>query len=166
MDDNNLFIGPVEITITSNTLRFGTDVYQFKNVTGFGLVITRKIVPEWIIGLMYFTSGILLIIGTGVSSTNLHHWSVFLIIISTILIFYNRHPITTYGLKIYLPCNEDRIFLSNDYNGIKEVIHKLYEFMEQDKEQNRQAIIKIDQRHAQIGINYAKTVNPHPDTQQ
>ena len=165
MNDNTLFIDSVEIIITPNTVRFGTDVYQFKNVTGFGLVITRKIVPEWIIGSMYLVAGILLIMGNTVTSINGNFWGVFLAIIATILIFYNRHPITTYGLKIYLPCNEDKIFLSRDYNGIKQVIHKLYEFMEQDQEQNRQAIIKIDQRHARIGINYAKNINPHKDEQ-
>jgi hypothetical protein len=148
------------ITITKKTVKFGWDVYQFKNITGFGLIVIKTppiplkiIIGTAAIGCLFFLSQINFPYG------NSTQWGFGLIGIALLMIWINQNPKKTYGLKLYLPSEENKVFLSNDSHGIQKIVSVLYEFMEKEEDINQVVTITIDQRHARIGIGYAENVN-------
>ncbi|MGL4501004.1 MAG: DUF6232 family protein, partial [Planktothrix sp.] len=121
-----------KIHITQNTVRFGSDVYQFKNVTGFGMITIKNTVPKVAIFLFCLIGVCALITGIFSANEEISSWGAFLLFMGLLFMVNNKNPDTTYGLKIYLPSNEDKIFLSKDREGIKEIVSYLYEFMEKE----------------------------------
>ncbi len=149
------------ISITKRTVRFGSDVYQFKNVTGFGLFIESSTrIPKIILNLATLFTAISLIGGMTAQTSGVLVVGLFSLILTIVLYSINNNPAKIYGLKLYLPANESKIFISQDDQGIRNIIANLYEFMETEDDINKIATITIDQRHAQIGIGYAENINP------
>lgn len=157
----NIFDKPQQIVITKKTVRFGNYVYQFRNVTGFGLFEPKRSLFEEIIA---YTLAILFIGGLFLLSANLSSllttvgrlissFSLFFIILFIILIYSRSQP---QGMILYLNSGDSMIFESNDLNGIKKVVLILYKFMESDTEGSY--IVNIDQRHAKIGVGYVETL--------
>ena len=148
--------GSNTISITKRTVRFGSDVYQFKNVTGFGLFVRDNRLAA-IIAILLFGSLSFFFLSYGNSKEIGVNCA---IIMAICLLFLTEELGVTYGLKLYLPSTESKIFISKDAKGIKNIIATLYEFMEKEDNPNAIANITLDQRHARIGIVYAENVNP------
>lgn len=155
----NIFDKPQEIVITKKTVRFGNYVYQFRNVTGFGLFISKTSLFEKIIlcTLVILFFGGLALAGEKFSSSSLLTtlgWLMFGFssLFITLICFKPRPQ----GMILYLNSGDSMIFESNDLTGIKKVVLILYKFMESDMEGSY--IVNIDQRHAKIGVGYTETL--------
>lgn len=154
----NIFDKPQEIVITKKTVRFGNYVYQFRNVTGFGLFIPKGSLFDKIIAgtLVFLLLGGLSLAGAKISSLlTIVGWIITgFSLLFTILILSKSKP---QGMILYLNSGDSMIFESNDINGIKKVVSILYKFMESDKEGSY--IVNIDQRNAKIGVGYVETLS-------
>lgn len=152
MQNNNdcIIDRPEPILITKKTVKFGADLYQFKNITGFGLaeVKNNNIFPTP------------LILGTfilGITMTFVYQILGILIIVAAIGGFLaNISQPRRYGLKLYTNSGNNTIFVTTDIQGVKRVVSLLYEFMESETEGSY--VINIDQRNASIGVGYAKNI--------
>lgn len=140
------------IHITKRTVRFGSDVYQFRNIAGFGLakVKTTNIIPLKVIVALFAIGGLLAIAppsrGVGV----------LMILLAVGAVFLNSSQPKKHGLKLSINSGESKVFISSDLLGIKEVVMKLYEFMENGIEGSY--TINIDQSRASIGVGYAEKI--------
>jgi hypothetical protein len=140
---------PPPIKITKNTVRFGADIYQFRNISGFGLgeIPNKDIIPKTIIGAL-FIFGIILIISVA------KLWGIFLVLLAFAGIGMNNQQPKRYGLELYVNSGDNKIFITRDLEGIKNIVSVLYDFMESDLEESY--VINIDQRNASIGVAYAE----------
>jgi hypothetical protein len=105
--DDRTSIAKAEVLyITKKTVRFGDDVYQFRNVTGFGIdeVKTKKI--PWLFIFVLFVLGF--IVGNFAQG-----WGVILIMISIAAFLYNIAQPKMYGLKLYLNSGDGKIFITS-----------------------------------------------------
>lgn len=122
------------IEITKNTVKFGSDVYQFRNVTGFGVcpVPTAKVPSSWI-----WFSFIFGLWGVMNSSLNSDHktGAMLLLAFGILSLAFNKLWPPKYGLKLYLNSGSPLpIFITKDIKGLKGVVSVLYDFMESHEE--------------------------------
>jgi hypothetical protein len=154
---DNIFDKPQKILITKKTVSFGNYVYQFRNVTGFGLFISKtSLFENIIVGTLVFLffGGLFLAGGTFSSLLKTVGWIMFgFSSLFIILICLKPRP---QGMILYLNSGDSMIFESDDLNGIKRVVSILYYFMESDREGSY--IVNIDQSPAKIGVGYAETI--------
>ncbi len=152
-NDTKAIENPPPIQITKRTVRFGADVYQFRNVTGFGLgeVKNKAIIPNQIIG-GFFLFGLVLVVSVAKGL------GVVLVLLAIGGIYFNISQPKRYGLEFYVNSGNNKIFITRNLDGIKKVVSVLYEFMKNDKEGSY--VINIDQSNASIGVGYAERINP------
>jgi hypothetical protein len=127
-------IGKATIEITKNTVQFDSDVYQFRNVTGFGVcpVPTFKVPLSWI-----WFSFIFGLWRTMNSSLNSDEKSVAMLMIgfAILSLAFNKLWPPKYGLKLYLNSGSPLpVFITRDVPGLKDVVSVLYKFMESHEE--------------------------------
>lgn len=117
------------ITVTKKTIRFGRDVYQTHNVTGFseGEVDLGQI--PWIP--LIFA----LIIGLGIFQFNNLMGFVF-IGIAIAGIVRNLTGSKHYGLLLTLNSGDKELFVTKDMEGLKNVITEIFDFIENQKEKD------------------------------
>lgn len=119
------------IKITKQTVRFGADVYQFRNVTGFGLapVKNETLFPiQFILGL--FLIGLLF-----ANSSDGRIWGIIMILLAIAGFYANTSQPKKYGLKLYLNSGSPSpVFITSDMSGLEEVVSVLYKFMETNAE--------------------------------
>jgi Family of unknown function (DUF6232) len=151
-NDSKTTIEPYKnINITKKTVRFGSDVYQFHNISGFGMAEIKNqnsaAVP---LLLAAFVVGLIL--------ANFSFWLGAIVCIVALLgIFSIVSTPKEYGLKLYINSGDKKVFITRDLNGIKQVVATLYEFMESEKD--GAYVINIDQRGCSIGIGYNEQVS-------
>ncbi len=121
-DDNTKIAQADVIYISDKTVRFGNDVYQFRNVTGFGIdeVKSKKIPFLVIVGLFLF--------GLTVMNFN-NSWGLLSLVISVMALGANILQPKMYGLKLYLNSGDAQIFLTSDTVWLKRSVRSLYDFM-------------------------------------
>jgi Family of unknown function (DUF6232) len=139
------------IEVTKKTVRFGSDVFQFRNVAGFGTaqIQNQNIVPILVIvGFLLFGLTLLNFGNSG--------WGWLLILAAIGGIVANFSQPERWGLKLYINSGDRIIFITKDIEGVKDIVTKLYEFMESESEDSY--IVNIDQRHASIGVGYAEKI--------
>jgi hypothetical protein len=142
-------IGKATIEITKNTVQFDSDVYQFRNVTGFGVcpVPTAKVPSSWI-----WFSFIFGIFGTMNSSLNSDQKTGAMLILAfgIVSLAFNKLWPPKYGLKLYLNSGSPLpIFITRDVPGLKNVVSVLYDFMENNLEGTY--TIHVQDRSIRIG---------------
>lgn len=130
-DDNDRPLRNTRIEITKQTVRFDSDVYQFRNVTGFGLapVKNENLFPiQFILGLFVI----------GLFCANIPEWRFWgiIFVLAAIGGFYaNTSQPKKYGLKLYLNSGSPSpVFITSDIQGLKDVVSILYKFMESNAE--------------------------------
>ena len=127
-DQNRKFEDADAIEITRNTIKFGSSLYQFRNLTGLTIgKIPKKnfpIVPTLIFGV----AGILFLFFD-------QRW-IGLISLAVVLFFVVRYlnEKKLYGLILYLNSGQERIFLSNDHKFLMKIVNGLYDFMSKQME--------------------------------
>jgi hypothetical protein len=132
-DDNDRPIRNTTIEITNRTVRFGSDVYQFRNVTGFGLapVKNENLYPiQVILGLF--------VIGLFCANIPDSSWRILGMILILLAIWgfsANTSQPKKYGLKLYLNSGSPSpVFITSDMEGLENVVSVLYKFMESNEE--------------------------------
>ncbi|BDA71830.1 hypothetical protein CAL7716_059960 [Calothrix sp. PCC 7716] len=159
-NDKDILVEPsAYIEITKKTVRFGRNVYQFSNITGFGLV---KIQNNY--GLPIFCLILLLAAGGWLMTDGFRNYrwervlwggaSIFIGIYAIIMIL--RIP-TPYGFELELNSGKSRIITTRDIEGVKKIVSTLYDFMENEAEKS--LVVNIDQRNASIGVGYGENVH-------
>lgn len=119
-----------QIYITKNTVKFGSDVYQFRNVTGFGIspVKTEKLPLQWIL--------LLFVIGFSVANNSANREvGILMAVVAIVLFVFNTLIPKKYGLKLYLNSGSPMpVFVTTDMEGLEKVVDVLYKFMESNAE--------------------------------
>jgi len=130
-EDNDRPIRNTRIEITKQTVRFDSDVYQFRNVTGFGLdpVKNQNLFPiQFILGLFVI----------GLFCANIPDWRMWgiILVLAAIGAFYaNTSQAKKCGLKLYLNSGSPSpVFITSDMEGLRNVVSELYQFMESNAE--------------------------------
>jgi len=119
------------IEITNRTVRFGSDVYQFRNVTGFGLapVKNENLFP------IQFILGVFVIGLFCANIPDLRIWGIILVLVAIGVFYANTSQPKKYGLKLYLNSGSPSpVFITSDMPGLEEVVSVLYKFMESNAE--------------------------------
>ncbi|MDF0554999.1 DUF6232 family protein [Kamptonema sp. UHCC 0994] len=143
--DTDKQIRNTTIEITKQTVRFGSEVYQFRNVTGFGVssIKTENVFPiQVILGL--FVIGLFL-----ANIPNWRIWGIILVLVAIDGFYANTSQAKKYGLKLYLNSGyPSPVFISSDMRGLEKVVSILYKFMESNTEVN--CVIHIEDRSIRI----------------
>lgn len=145
---------PEAIVVTKKVVKFGSYVYQFRNVTGFGVanVKTPNKVPPLVISILLFLSAILF----SQSDPKAQGFGLLILLLGCAGVIDNLLQPKRIGLELYVNSGDNVIFITVDKSGIREVISQLCEFMESDIEDIK--VINIDQSRATIGIGYAENL--------
>jgi hypothetical protein len=133
-----------EIEITKRIVRFGSSVYQFKNVTGFKV----DKVPKWKFPLQVvltltafgvFSIFIANAITTNEDSSNLDSFVGFLAVLGSCLIIIDFFIVIVWlcqrpprAFILYLNSGHERMFLSHDKIFLMKIVNALYDFMKSD----------------------------------
>ena len=143
---------PESIIITNKVVKFGASVYQFHNVTGFGLtqVKNSNIFPIQVILILFGIGYILVISGKA-------EWGILAVLASLAGVILNLNQPKRHGLELYVNSGDNTIFITTDKQGIKDIVLTLYEFMESGKENSY--VVNIDQSRASIGVGYTKNLS-------
>ncbi|MEQ8757286.1 MAG: DUF6232 family protein [Coleofasciculus sp. G1-WW12-02] len=121
---DNLSLEKAEVLyITKQTLRFGDDVYQFKNITGFGVGQIKVMIPFSLIIIVF-------IFGVIISSWLSRQWGNVTIIISCLAAIFSFIQPKQYGLQIYLNSGDKKLFVTSDTKWLERAVSRLYDFME------------------------------------
>lgn len=124
------------IYINKKTVQFGQEVYQFHNITGFGVskVKTGKVPILVIAGLFIL----------GLFSLNLNTQAAFGFVIAAIVcIFVNLGIPQQYGLGLYLNSGQQKIFVTSDQTGLRKVVESLYKYMNSDENQGTYVVTVV-----------------------
>ncbi len=154
-DDKVIVIDrPEPIVITKKVVKFGSYVYQFRNVTGFGVanVKTPYKVHPLVILILLFLGGILL----SQSDKTSQGFGILILLLACAGILDDLLRPKRIGLELYVNSGNNVIFVTTDKSGIREVISQLCEFMESDIEDIK--VININQSQATIGVGYAENL--------
>ncbi len=130
-DDNDRPIRNTTVEITNRTVRFGSDVYQFRNVTGFGLapVKNENLFP------IQFILGVFVIGLFCANIPDLRMWGIILVLVAIGGFYANTSQPKKYGLKLYLNSGSPSpVFITSDIQGLNDVVSILYKFMESNEE--------------------------------
>jgi hypothetical protein len=154
-DDKVIIIDrPEAIVVTKKVVKFGSSVYQFRNVTGFGIANVKtpyKVHPLVIL--------IFLLVGTGLvsqSDKTTQGFGILILLLGLAGVIDNLSQPQRIGLELYVNSGDNVIFVTADRSGIREVISQLCEFMESDIEDIK--VININQSQATIGVGYAENL--------
>jgi hypothetical protein len=138
-DNKRTFETSKSIEITKNTVKFGSSVYQFINVTGFRVgEIPKNKFP--LMPVLILTIGGILTVAFVIG------W--FLLIGAIFLVVQYFTQTQYYGLSLFLNSGQERFFLSNDKSFLMEIVDSLYKFMETDSEGS----ITIDMSNRSISV--------------
>ncbi|MCV6613329.1 MAG: DUF6232 family protein, partial [Amphritea sp.] len=116
-----------QIEINKNILKFGSSVYQFKNVTGFHVgEFDKEPFPRQLFILLLILGFATLVFIVGIIFLGLAAW-----------IFYrHRKQESVYGLAIYLNSGKQRIFRSTDKDFLYRIVNAMYRLMSEDSAMN------------------------------
>ncbi len=133
------------ITVTKKTVRFGKDVYQTHNITGFseGEIEIGSI--PWIVVILLFIGG-----SAVVSFNETVGWLVTLAGIAGGV--WNFIKPKHYGLLITLNSGDKKLFVTPDTQALKQVIMEIYEFIEQEQEND--AAYQITITNSKVSGNF------------
>jgi hypothetical protein len=152
-DDKVIVIDrPEAIVVTKKVVKFGSCVYQFRNVTGFGVanVKTPYKVHPLVILILLFLGTILL----SQSDPKVQGFGILVLLLACAGIIDDLLQPKRIGLELYVNSGDNVIFVTADKSGVRDVISQLCEFMESDTEDIK--VININQTHATIGVGYAE----------
>lgn len=138
-DNKRTFETAKNIEITKNTVKFGSSVYQFRNVTGFRVgEIPKNKFP--LMPVLVLTIGGILTIALVIG------W--FLILIAIFLVIRYLSQTQYYGLSLFLNSGQERFFVSTDRSFLMQIVSVLYDFMETQRE----GTVNIDMSNRSVTV--------------
>ncbi len=140
-DDKRVFESAKLITISKNSVKFGSSVYQFKNITGFKVGEIPKTRLSWstVIGLI--------IVGLVIINFN-KLVGIGLLALAIFLLYKHFTQIQYYGLIIYFNSGQSHIFTSKDKSFLMDIVNPLYDLMETSQE----GTIHIDMSNRSVNV--------------
>ncbi|MDF5722138.1 MAG: DUF6232 family protein [Rhizonema sp. PD37] len=124
-EDKRTFETADYIQITRNSIKFGSSVYQFRNVTGFRV----GEIPKY-----KFPLQAVLILTIGGFFTLAFFVGWFLLLFAAFLVIRYFMQTQYYGLSLFLNSGQEKFFVSSDRNFLIKIVSVLYEFMENQRE--------------------------------
>lgn len=147
-DSKRTFETSKSIEITKNTVKFGSSVYQFRNVTGFRVGdIPKNKFP--LMPVIVLTAAGMLTIALGFG------WILLIIAIFMVVGYFNQTQY--YGLSLYLNSGQERFFVSTDKNFLVQIVSVLYDFMESQSDGT--VNIDLSNRSVNVGRDLHGTAN-------
>lgn len=147
-ENGNRFETAKEIEINRSIVKFGTSVYQFKNVTGFEV----GMIPRGKFPFQRFVILIILGLASFATPSGASVGVILLCIAGGLFIFlyiFYLGVSTRYGLTIYLNSGQKSIFVSRDKDFLMAIVENLYMFMQ--KEQAKSLLIDMSNRSITVG---------------
>lgn len=149
-DDDKIAKSPY-LYINKKTVRFGADVYQFRNVTGFGIVRVKKpLVP-----FKFFWVSLLIGFSFMSSATSPLDYFTFIffpqlqilsslgflrpvlgVLLPIVVYILTCIKQVSYGLKLHVNSGDGKIFVTDNKKFLKDLVYDLYKFMESDEDFN------------------------------
>lgn len=125
---SNLVDPSLPITVTPRIVKFGDDIYQLSNVTGFGGTIIdegrRGFKAPWVLIIILGLIGLF-----GLFFGN-DFMSLFLILTIGLVVLRFIGSSTVYGFGLYLNSGEVRVFKTDNKQFVVNVVNILYEALE------------------------------------
>ncbi len=120
------------IRITKKTVKFGDEVYQFRNITGFGISVETHSNNRTVPGLFLLA---LFVLGFAVAIFfNYAFWGLLILAVAIWAILSTNTTTKEYKLALYFNSGETRKFATEDVKFLKDVVEKLYHFMDSDED--------------------------------
>lgn len=140
--------GDIEIKLTKRTISFRDEVYQFRNIAGFGerSIKKKSIVPFEI------CIGVLLLGMLFMSMAMMKIWGILFVILSLVMIVINIKQPRKYGLLLTLNSGDKQLFVTTDRKNIKKVVEYLQKFI--DNEQDGSCTIHITDNSINVDGNF------------
>ena len=134
-----------EIRITKRTVSFGSNVYQFKNITGFsdGKIKRRLLIPCWwlvvgfIIGFICINSNVhvgYFHFGKQYVLYGTKEIGICIIVLAILGMIIDFTQEKKYGLILTLNSGDRHLFVTSDQDRMFGVIRQLHAFMESDQD--------------------------------
>ena len=137
------------INISKNTIKFGDSVYQFINVTGFGIGEIKKGDFPWL--------GVFILVVLGIATLAFAGIGLIFLGLAGFAIYGHFIVPQSYGLSLYLNSGQEKFFTSTDKRFLGEVVATLYQFMEEDRLGS--VSIDLSNRSIQVGGNLYGNAN-------
>jgi len=162
-ENGNKFERAKEIEINRSIVKFGTSVYQFKNVTGFEVgIIPKNKFPVLLFSILLAVSSLMLTAASSIYSIlpkeylfKTPEFSMFVLIscvpfcLAVYLIIIENNQLIKYGLTIYLNSGQKSVFVSEDKSFLMDIVDSLYSFMKE--EQAKSLLIDMSNRSITVG---------------
>jgi hypothetical protein len=150
MHKSRSFEASENIEITKNTVKFGSSIYQFKNVTGFKVGEQPKSkIPFFVAFLLAFLGSIFYLIGNTIGNSLWLQFGQVSLALSALICYVNITQIPSYGLNLSLNSGEERFFVSKDKEFLMKIVNTLYDFMKTE----RDGVVNIDMSNRSVRIN-------------
>lgn len=122
-------INNATIYINKNTVQFGREVYQFHNITGFGVTPIKNTNTPWILIIGLFMFGILLF---AFPSSEVRVAGFVSIAIGVVGLMNNLREPINYGFGLYLNSGQQKIFVTPNKDNLNKIVQELYDYMNDD----------------------------------
>lgn len=146
---------PQYLQLSSRTLRFGSQIYQLKNITNVAMI---KIRPWYFVSIKGFIiSGILFFVLAPIETDFAR-----IVLFISIIIFIGgicerliKKPY--YALHLETSAGSQRLISSSDKNFIEQIVSKIYSFMDDDS-LDAKYVFNLEDRSIQVegNISHAK----------
>jgi len=131
--------------VNKYALTLNEDVFQFQNITGFGIKrISKPAIFPFKVILFFFLIGLVLLL----SENTLGGWGALLAFVMQCINWLHQSR-KLWSLFIYLPSSENQAILSEDWDGLTVITYTLCKLME-SKDDEASYVININQKHADI----------------
>lgn len=128
-----------QIEINKNILKFGSSVYQFKNVTGFHVgEFEKEPFPR---------QAFIMLLVLGVATLALVVGIIFLLWALWLFINHRKQQ-SIYGLAIYLNSGRKRVFRSTDKDFLYRIVNAMYRLMSEDSAMN----VLVDMSNRSVNV--------------
>ena len=115
------------IEITKNTIKFGSSVYQSRNLTGVTVSSTPKQKFLLYLGLILIVTGFLSFALAAVLGC-------FLLALAIFLLFAHFNQSQLHGLRFFLNSGQEILFLNNNKSFMIEIVEDIYRFIETEND--------------------------------
>lgn len=153
---NKSFEDAKQIEITQNVIKFGSTVYQFRNITGFRVGKLEKPAQFLVFGIILCLIGLLVLQFSG-------FFGIIIIGFGIFLIFQYVNQKNDYILSIFLNSGRESVFISKDRDFLMEIVSLVYKIMLEGSE--AKYVVSIQDRSIRVAGNVKDSTFSSGDNQ-
>jgi hypothetical protein len=147
--ESRSFEASENIEITKKIVKFGSSVYQFKNVTGFKVGRRPKSkIPFFVAFVLALLGIVAYLIGNALSYDSWLQFGQCSIALAALIAYVSLVETPSYGLSLSLNSGEEKFFVSTDKEFLMKVVNTLYDFMTTE----RDSVVNIDMSNRSVRI--------------